>query len=595
MIVGVSTNDYAQLLLTMPDAGGHGLTGISPCIIPNRLSYLLDLHGPSEAIDTACSSSLVAVHHAVQSVLNGECEMALAGGINVILSPTPFIAFSRAGMLAPDGQCKCLDKSANGYVRGEGGGVVLLKPLHAALADGDHIYGVIKGIAMNHGGRAQQLTAPNPTSQTNVIKTALDKAQVDANTIGYVELHGTGTTLGDSIEIEGLTQAFSKNTKKHCGIGSVKSNMGHLEPAAGIASLIKVVLALQHKTLPPTLHLHELNPYLKLAETPFFPVVETQPWNSLLNSDGTPIPRRAGVSSFGFGGVNVHAIIEEWNQPKQTSVPSAPFLFILSAKNRNALYESVKQLADYLNKHPRSDEQWLSDVSYTLQVGREQFPVRVACIASTKSELCRKLHAFSERAVDEVLHNLNSEKVTTKRVVADADFFTEMSMIERARYWVEGQSIPWQILADNKKRYRVPLPGYPFTKRRYWYDNYKTVPEDKIHVDVEQIINRCQSSVVSERPDLFVKVITNREEVLATLVFDSEISVNIHTLFYQILRDVWQKDSPQVLQLDWTDIKPDEKHYLYMQRIYNDEVPLFNVALMNRFGQLLEQAAAVNF
>ena len=233
---------------------GYTMTGLVPSVGPNRMSYFLNLHGPSEPVETACSSSLVAIHRALQVLADGSCELAIAGGVNTLLTPDGFVGFSSAGMLSPDGRCKTFSRHANGYVRGEGVGMLVLKKLPAAEAAGDHIYGVIRGSAENHGGRAQSLTAPNPKAQAEVLKAAYRRAGIDPRTVNYIEAHGTGTPLGDPVEIDGLKQAFADLSQGSdpavgsCGIGSAKSNIGHLEIAAGIAGVIKVLLQLKHKS-----------------------------------------------------------------------------------------------------------------------------------------------------------------------------------------------------------------------------------------------------------------------------------------------------------------------------------------------------------
>jgi polyketide synthase PksN len=283
------------------------------------MSYFLNIHGPSEPIETACSSSLVAIHRAVTAIAMGNCDMAIAGGINTIVSPSSYISFSKSGMLCEDGRCKTFSDKANGYVRGEGVGMLFLKRLEAAEQDGDHIYGVIRGTSENHGGRASSLTAPNPKAQADVLVDAYRRAGIDPRTVTYIEAHGTGTELGDPIEINGLKMAFNRLyqstgntdiTSGYCGLGSVKSNIGHLELAAGVAGVIKVLLQMKHKKLAKSLHCHTINPYIQLEDSPFYIVRETMDWKALKDEQGRDIPRRAGVSSFGFGGVNAHVVIE---------------------------------------------------------------------------------------------------------------------------------------------------------------------------------------------------------------------------------------------------------------------------------------------
>ncbi|WP_283848883.1 polyketide synthase, partial [Bradyrhizobium sp. Leaf401] len=327
ILVGTAGSGYSELIgRSQSEIAAQMATGVMPSVGPNRMSYFLNFHGPSEPIETACSSSLVALHRAVQVLANDSCEMAIAGGVNTLLSPEAYVSFSKAGMLSVDGRCKTFSEHANGYVRGEGVGMLVLKKLRAAERDGDHIYGVIRGTAENHGGRAQSLTAPNPTAQAELLKAAYRRAGVDPRTVSYIETHGTGTPLGDPIEINGLKNAFRDLSEgaaveqAYCGLGSVKSNIGHLELAAGVAGVIKVLLQLRHKTLVKSLHSEELNPYIQLNGSPFYIVQQTRPWQPLQDARGRDLPRRAGVSSFGFGGVNAHVVIEEYVAPARPVV-----------------------------------------------------------------------------------------------------------------------------------------------------------------------------------------------------------------------------------------------------------------------------------
>ncbi|WP_315823373.1 polyketide synthase [Paraflavitalea speifideaquila] len=277
VFLGVFNFDYKEL----QERGGqlsieaHHSTGTASAIIANRVSYYYNFKGPSVPLDTACSSSLSAIHAALQSLQLGECKMALAGGINLLLTPTRHISFSKTGMLSPTGSCKTFDDGADGYVRGEGAGLILLKPLEQALADKDPIYGIIKGSAVNHGGKTYSLTYPNPDAQRDVIIAAQQMAGVTPDTIGYIEAHGTGTPKGDPIEFKGLVNAFQglgqemSLTNNYCALGSVKTNIGHLEAAAGIAGVIKVLLSMQHRQLPGLLHFQQLNHRISLAGTPF--------------------------------------------------------------------------------------------------------------------------------------------------------------------------------------------------------------------------------------------------------------------------------------------------------------------------------------
>ncbi|MEH1780362.1 MAG: beta-ketoacyl synthase N-terminal-like domain-containing protein [Nostoc sp.] len=312
VFIGISNNDYSQLLANYADGNTYSATGNALSIAANRISYLLDLHGPSWAVDTACSSSLVAVHQACQSLNQGECQMAIAGGVNLILTPQLAIAFAQANMMAKDGRCKTFDAKADGYVRGEGCGIVILKRLDDALRDGDNILATIRGSAVNQDGRSNGITAPNGLAQQAVIQQALANAGVLPSQISYVEAHGTGTSLGDPIEVNALKAALMlercpadgyATPDRDCWLGSVKTNIGHLEAAAGIAGLIKVVLCLQHQEIPPHLHLDQINHLISLAETPLSIPLQPQQWLEEKQ------PRFAGVSSFGFGGTNAHVIL----------------------------------------------------------------------------------------------------------------------------------------------------------------------------------------------------------------------------------------------------------------------------------------------
>ncbi|MDQ1350633.1 MAG: polyketide synthase PksN, partial [Acidobacteriota bacterium] len=361
IFVGVSSGDYFEIVSPCLDKlETHESTGKAHSILANRISFLLNFHGPSVAVDTACSSSLVAVHHAVMALRGGTCDMAIAGGVNVMVTPKWFQVFHAAGMLSEDGRCKTFDARANGYVRGEGAAVIFLKPLSRALADHDHIYAVIKATAENHGGRAKSLTAPNANAQAELLIAAYREAGFDPATVSYIEAHGTGTSLGDPIEINGLKKAFQElyklegkafNGKPHCGIASVKTNIGHLEAAAGIAGLLKVLLAMKYRELPGNVHFQELNPYIDLQDSPFYIVKKTKPWQCLVDEHNRPAPRRAGVSSFGFGGSNAHVVLEEHSVPTHEYPADIPQLIVMSAKNEDRLKAGVKQMLAQLEKN----------------------------------------------------------------------------------------------------------------------------------------------------------------------------------------------------------------------------------------------------
>ena len=395
--IGICNYDYDHLLhQDEENTDGHSGTGSWVCMVANRISAYLNVNGPSLPIDTACSSSLVAIHQAVNAMKNAECEMALVGGVSVLCTPMRYIQMSQQAMLSPVGLCKTFDSQADGYVRGEGAGVIFLKSYRKAIADRDHIYGVIKGSAVNHGGQARTLTSPNIYAQAKVIRAALEKARVDPQTISYIEAHGTGTPLGDPIEINGLIRAFRQGNNSHktnyCGLGTVKTNIGHLEGAAGIAGIIKLLLAIKHRKLPPIVNFQQLNPRIKLKDSPFYIVREARDWDLDRTFEDPEILRRCGVSSFGIGGTNAHIVLEESpvrvNSEDRVELERPAHLLTLSAKTEKALQELSDRYQQHLETHRELE---LADICYTANGGRTPFNYRLAVVATTKQELVEKL------------------------------------------------------------------------------------------------------------------------------------------------------------------------------------------------------------
>ncbi|HET9587877.1 MAG TPA: AMP-binding protein, partial [Anaerolineales bacterium] len=395
VFVGISSYDYSRLQFEEPERiDAYAGTGNAHSIAANRLSYFFDFRGPSMAVDTACSSSLVAVHLACQSLRNGESDLALAGGVNLILTPELTITFSQARMLAPDGRCKTFDAGADGYVRGEGCGVVVLKRLSDALRDRDSILALIRGSAVNQDGRSNGLTAPNGLAQQDVIRQALTDAQAAPAQIGYVEAHGTGTPLGDPIEIASLRAVLDDGQSNgRVLVGSVKTNIGHLEAAAGIAGLIKSVLALQHEAVPPHLHLKEVNPYLSLEDSRIEIGTYLRPWKRREQA------RFAGVSSFGFGGTNAHIVLSDAPvlASESSETPERPrHILTLSAKTETALRELAQLTRNYLE----DSNQHFADICHTANTGRAHFTHRLALQAGSSRELKNRLDAFISNEVE---------------------------------------------------------------------------------------------------------------------------------------------------------------------------------------------------
>jgi acyl transferase domain-containing protein/acyl carrier protein len=400
VFIGISNNDYGRIQFNDPHRiDAYAGTGNALSIAANRISYLFDFRGPSMAIDTACSSSLVAVHLACRSLWNGESSLALAGGVNLILSPAITINFSKAGVMAPDGRCKAFDARADGYVRGEGAGLVVLKPLSRALADGDPIYAVIRGSAVNQDGRSNGLMAPNPLAQAAVLREAYRRAGASPGDVQYVEAHGTGTLLGDPIEARALGAVLSidRPPESFCALGSVKTNIGHLEAAAGIAGLIKVALALKNREIPSTLHFKEPNPHIPFDALPLQVQTVLSPWPA------RPGPALAGVSSFGFGGTNAHVVLEE--APRSNSVipgaaygmddirkPTSAHLLPISARSPQALQALARAYQDFLT----TSESTLSlhDICYTASVRSSHHDYRLALTGNSPEHLAEGLQAF---------------------------------------------------------------------------------------------------------------------------------------------------------------------------------------------------------
>ena len=385
VFIGISTNEYLTHLLQqgLERIDAYLDLGTSFSTASGRQAYLLDLHGPCFSVDTACSSSLTTIHLACQSLRRGECDAALVGGVSLMLSPAYTINFSKARMLSPDGRCKTFDDAADGYVRGEGAGMVLLKRLADAVADGDRIFAVVRGSAINQDGHTSGLTVPNGPAQQAVIRQALADGQVAPQAVGYIEAHGTGTALGDPIEMGALGEVFGERNAPLV-VGSVKTNIGHLEAAAGIAGFIKAVLTVQHGEIPPNLHFHTPSSRIDWAQWPVQIPTSPMPWPAA--------ERIAGISSFGFSGTNVHVVVEAWQEAgaaqPATAAPRPCHLLTLSAKSPTALQAVAQQ---YAALDAKLD---LADLCYTANHGRMPLPYRLSLTASSHAELQQTLQAW---------------------------------------------------------------------------------------------------------------------------------------------------------------------------------------------------------
>ncbi|MGH8258769.1 MAG: beta-ketoacyl synthase N-terminal-like domain-containing protein, partial [Steroidobacteraceae bacterium] len=473
---------------------GLSLPG-SAASIANRVSYFCNFSGPSLAVDTMCSSSLTAIHLACQSLLRAECAVALAGGVNLSLHPNKYLRLSKGNFASRRGRCHTFGADADGYVPGEGVGAVLLKPLRLAVADRDHIHGVIKATVVNHGGKTNGYTVPNPKAQARVILSALRRSGVPPRAVTYIEAHGTGTSLGDPIEIAGLNEAFGgeAHPQKFCAIGSVKSNIGHCESAAGIAGLTKVLLQFRHRKLAPSLHADSLNPHLDLDHGPLVVQRELSDWHRPLVSIGgadREHPLTAGISAFGAGGSNVHLIVSEYVEPAANSgqdplEPTGSALVVLSARTRRILQERARQMLDAIDRGPLEGAR-LQNVAFTSQVGREAMEHRAAMVVSSMADLKERLRELADAELAAArcrLGQVSREQPAIGWFDSDEElrivlsrWFRKGRLDRIADLWVRGAKIDWEgmwkdAIPDTFRRpRRIPLPTYPYSRERHWFD-----------------------------------------------------------------------------------------------------------------------------
>lgn len=483
VFAGVTFNNY-QLIMAEAAETPTYLANSQTFSIANRVSYFFNFTGPSFTVDTACSSSLLAIHQACESLKRSECELALAGGVNLSLHPSKYLTLCATSFASSDGRCHAFAANGDGYVPSEGVGAILLKPYRQALADGDPILAIIKGTGVSHDGKTQGYTVPNPVAQSKAIEAALRQADISPEHISYVEAHGTGTTLGDPIEIQGLMDVYSQYTDKtqYCAIGSVKSNIGHGEAAAGIAQLTKTVLQLQHKTLVPSLLHDRLNPNIDFERTAFYVQREKSAWTQPV-SEGQVLPRYAGISSFGAGGVNVHVILQEAPEQSHLSdLPDSrvPLVIPLSAHAPEQLPRLAANLYRWLLDE--TEHEWrLEEIAYTLQTRRALFSHRLAFVAAGKTELLAVLKAYIERDGGRSPGQGWYETSVGQGIGLDLDLNTEedrdylRTLLNRGRaeklalLWANGTNIPWEDLYGQVAGLRcVPLPAYAFAKKRYW-------------------------------------------------------------------------------------------------------------------------------
>ncbi len=560
--IGIRSGGYEDLCASDSMPPGRGsLLGNDPSMLAARLANRLQIGGPSLTIDTACSSSLAAVHQACRSLIAGECEMALAGGVSLTLSVDFFIATSRLGIFSPTGQCRAFDRDADGFVQGEGAGFVILKPLQAAIEDGDGIHAVIKGSALHHDGRTNGLGAPSARSQSDTQTEVYRRFGISPDSISYVEAHGTGTVLGDQIEIEALTRTFGERAgaARKCAIGSVKTNIGHLTAAAGIAGLIKVILSLKEKRIPPSLNFAEPNPAIGFENTPFHVNTRLTDWCD--GDDGSP--RRAAVNSFGLGGTNVHCVVEEAPEAapsEQTADDRADHLIILSAQSEEALRRQADALHTWI-KAGKGDGS-LADIAFTLLAGRERHPIYRVLVTDRFEDLLDRL---TDTARGNGLERCSGVPgpLSSRGGAATAfgDFLLarlrsgDLDRAERREtlralgdIMVAGFDLePHELYSPGAAR-RLSLPGYSFDRRHCWppeprhAESPRTTPgtpdaEHRIEnppaagVDrLEQLLRDTLADLLSVDPDTI-----EPETPLETLGYDSVVAVDLQAALSEAL------------------------------------------------------------
>ncbi len=518
------SEEYKKLIVkSKPEFMSLSVTGNIKSIIASRISYLLDLKGPSMMIDTACSSALVAVHLACQAIRKGDCDQAIAGGVKVKLIPIKDDNQVSIGVESSSERAKTFDDSSDGTGLGEGVVAIMLKPLQKALEDRDNIYAVIKGSAINQDGSSIGITAPNALAQADVIERAWKDAEIDPETISYIEAHGTGTKLGDPIEIDGITKAFSKYTQKQqfCGVGAVKTNIGHLDNTSGIAGLVKTVLALQHHQLPPTVHFEKPNQKINFERSPVYVVDHLEEW------DTDKTRRRCGISSFGLSGTNCHLILEEAPQvSKKAHKETEPQILTLSARTDTGLKELIQQYKDFVDKSPELD---ISDLCYTANTGRGHYKHRLALVIKDKVDLQNKLMRLQDMKLNELdeagiyygTHRIvlsgkerkkaseltEEEKLTisnhanlkAKECSIKAE---EALLVEIAQLYIQGAEVEWDDLYTDHKKFHLSLPTYPFERTRCWVERMKKEHASLVKIKIKEIahplIDQCLAESISQ-------------------------------------------------------------------------------------------------
>lgn len=473
--VGFSINDDNYIDILAKDDPNVAL-GNQPSMLAYRLSFLYDLRGPTMIVDTACSSSLVAVHQACQAISTGDCEQAIVGGVNIRLFPA-IREINNLGIEAYDGRCKSFDEKANGTNIGDGVAALVIKRKDLAERDGDFIHAIIKGSAVNSDGSSNGITAPNPEAQASVIAEAWRKAGIDPEKLNFIETHGTGTKLGDPIEVTGLSHAFSEFTsrKQFCALGAVKTNIGHLEATSGMAGLIKSILCLKHRQLPANIHFTKPNQFIDFNNSPVYVNTKLKTWAS---SEGK---LTAGISSFGISGTNCHVVLEEYQHAAKEEIKDEPSLFFISAKNEESLKGILSKYNQYLNNCPYS----LADICFSSGIARNHYSHRIAIIANSIVDLKNKINLYLSGR--EHLDNLFNNNIFYQNLSLNRSWSCQVNLVEEFEYilnlYFSGQHIDWKYILAHKSGRKVPLPTYSFLPKRHW-------PKIKIEIgNIEQRID----------------------------------------------------------------------------------------------------------
>lgn len=553
--------------------------------VANRISYQFNFTGPSMPVDTSCSSGLTAIHMACKSIADGECSAAIVGGVNIYLHPLKYIAMSHKKMLSPSGKCCAFGEDANGMVPGEGVGAVLIKPYIKAIQDHDHIYGIIKGSSINHDGKTNGYTVPNLNAQCDVIDQTLRKSRINPETISYIEAHGTGTKLGDPIEINAATKAYRRFSDKanYCAVGSVKSNIGHLESAAGIAALTKVLMMMKYKKLLPSIHAENKNPNINFSATPFYINEEVRNWDHIV-VNGKECKRRAGISAFGAGGTNAHIILEEQEEDRILTNRKDAYLIVLSARDEIQLKEYFKAMLDVVKNH---SDICIDDFAYTLQVGREAMEERCAFVVHNRAELIEQFEKLVSGIWDGVFHaHMNRRYDITSKELPRSDIFEKgpfdtKEFLERiAQLYTHGEDIEWTGLYKDNIPYRMSLPTYPFKKESYFVSLKSDNRLDDEEVQkIDRIIKKryqgekieeFQTDVVKQHKD----VKCDKEAILQSIITCiskvlklEEKKISVDTPFMELgvdsilgfnvvsmINDIYDLDLKETTLFDYSDI-----------------------------------------